>query len=276
MFTLESFDKVHYAFSDEPIDVVIPCSPKDIDTLKLCIEGIRKNGKDIRRIIVVSKEPLTDTAEWFSEANYPFSKFDLALEIFDHDEEAVKNYLSDPRSRMGWIYQQFLKFYAPYVIPDISSNVLILDADVIFLNPTSFRNNQGGPYLTTAREYHIPYFEHMKRLLPGLYKCTASFSGIAHHMLFQKQVLDDLFNLVETTHQVPFWKAVCQSIDTDYIYESSFSEYEIYFNFALLRTDQATIRHVNWVTLTTTSPIKLLKLKQTGVVYAACHTYCRE
>ena len=42
------------------IDVVIPAHKKDIDTLDLCIDGIRKNVKDVRRIIVVSKEKLTD------------------------------------------------------------------------------------------------------------------------------------------------------------------------------------------------------------------------
>ena len=33
---------------------------------------------------------------------------------------------------MGWIYQQFLKLFAPLYIPDISSNVLMVDSDVVF------------------------------------------------------------------------------------------------------------------------------------------------
>ena len=38
------------------IDVVIPCHPKDFSILPLCVRGIRENGKDIRRIIVVTKD----------------------------------------------------------------------------------------------------------------------------------------------------------------------------------------------------------------------------
>ena len=37
------------------IDVVIPAHEKDIDTLDVCIDAIRANVKDVRRIIVASK-----------------------------------------------------------------------------------------------------------------------------------------------------------------------------------------------------------------------------
>ena len=55
------------------IDAVIPAHKKDIDTLDLCIDGIRQNVKDIRRIIVVSKDKLTDNAEFYPESNFSFS-----------------------------------------------------------------------------------------------------------------------------------------------------------------------------------------------------------
>ena len=55
VFTLQGFSiqKKHYDLKAAPIDVVIPCHPKDLDTLELCIEGIRKYGQNIRRVIVV-------------------------------------------------------------------------------------------------------------------------------------------------------------------------------------------------------------------------------
>ncbi len=68
------FDKKHYNLSNDPIDVVIPCTNKDKKTLDLCIDGIRKYGKNIRRVIVVSSKPLTDKAEFFDEKLYPFFK----------------------------------------------------------------------------------------------------------------------------------------------------------------------------------------------------------
>lgn len=235
------FAKVKYSFSKEPIDVVIPCAPKDRETLALCIEGIRTHGKNIRRVIVVSKEKLTDEAEWFSEKLYPFSKEDLALEIFQ-DQKAAEKFLHRKNSRIGWIYQQFLKLYAPFVIPKISSNVLILDADVIFLQPVAFMDEEGRGLLNIATEYHLPYFGHMKRLLPDLQRVHAEYSGITHHMLFQKPVLEDLFSLISQRHGVEPWRAICRAIESKKMPPSCLSEYEIYFNFALLRTDQIKIR----------------------------------
>ena len=54
------------------IDVVIPAHKKDVDTLDLCIDGIRNNVKDVRRIIVVSKDKLTDNQEFYSEEDFQF------------------------------------------------------------------------------------------------------------------------------------------------------------------------------------------------------------
>ena len=52
------------------IDVVIPSHWKDADTLDLCIDGIRNNVKDVGRIIVVSKDKMTDNAEFYDERDF--------------------------------------------------------------------------------------------------------------------------------------------------------------------------------------------------------------
>ena len=67
--------------------------------LKFCIDGVRKNVKNVRRIIVVSSEPFTDQAEWFDETLYPFTRSDLGFHILN-----IKTPVR------GWIYQQCLKF----------------------------------------------------------------------------------------------------------------------------------------------------------------------
>ena len=127
----------HYEFTNEPIDVVIPSVEKDLETLDLCIEGIKQHGKSIRNIYVVSDKPLMRKAIWFDEKKYPFSKYAIAFEIFQ-DEKKARAYLKDPINRTGWILQQLLKLYAPFIIPGISSNILLLDSDTIFLKPVSF------------------------------------------------------------------------------------------------------------------------------------------
>ena len=67
-----------YSVTNDAIDVVIPCTDKDLDTLDLCIDGIRNNCQQIRRIITISDRRLTEKAEWIDEKQFPFSKENIA------------------------------------------------------------------------------------------------------------------------------------------------------------------------------------------------------
>jgi hypothetical protein len=265
------FEKVHYQLEKDPIDAIILCTDKDLPTLDLCIEGIRKNVQHVRRIIVVSPRQLTDQAEWFDEKDYPFTPFELAMEIFGNEEQA-RNF-TPSGSRMGWIYQQILKLYASFVIPDISSNMLIVDADAIFLNPVSFLGPHGEGLYNPGYEYYSPYFEHMERLIPGLKRVFPIDSGISHHMLFQRSVLKDLLDTIESIHHVPAWKAICRCIDHQHLHGSSMSEYEIYFNFVFTRSDQMQVRHLKWANRT--QVVHLARLQKEKYAYACCHSWYR-
>ena len=269
--------KTTYNFSDEPIDVVIPCSTKDLETLELAIDGIKKYGHNIRRIIVVSKKQLTTKAEWFDENLYPFSKEELALEIFrangEEAEKKAEQVLLSPHSRIGWLYQQLIKLYAPFVIPDISSNILVLDADVIFLKSVSFQSPKTlGPLFAYGHEYQPFYFTHAEKLIPGLYRLYYEYSGIAHHMLFQRPIVEDLFAHIRDAHHVEPWQAFCRCINPSMIYGSFCSEYEIYFNFALLRTEQAEVRPLRWINA---QDLSLKLFQKQDYDYVACHTWWR-
>src|ERR1700733_3334651 len=116
-------EEVFYPFTSDPIDVVIPSIEKDAMTLELCIAGIRKNCSSIRKVIVVSSKQLTHKAEWFDESRYPFSKKDVAFYLSKGVSQRTSSLLQQQDSRLGWYYQQLLKLYAPFVIPDISPNV---------------------------------------------------------------------------------------------------------------------------------------------------------
>lgn len=259
------------SFLHAEIDVVIPSIHKDKITLDLCIEGIKNNCKDVRRVIVVSSTRLTDKAEWFDEKDYPFSKADVAREIFQ-DEFQAKKYLSHPKCRIGWIYQQLLKFYAPFVIPEISSNVLILDSDVIFLKEVRFLEENRSLF-ATALEYTAPYFEHANRFVPGLKRLYPEYSGICHHMLFQKELLEDLFQTVETAHQIPLWKAFCHSISRKQIFGEAASEYEIYFNYVFTyHGDKVSLRPLKWLNV---SDLNINDWKAKDYDYIAYHEWCR-
>lgn len=241
-------NKMVYQFSRDPIDVVIPCARKDVRTINLCIEGVRRHVKGVRRIIVVASQRYTDQAEWFDERLYPFNKYDIAYAILG-DEARARAFIAEPNSRIGWIYQQLLKLYAPYVIPQISSNVLIVDADTIFLKSVSFIGEGGAGLYNAGSEYRASYFEHMDRLLPSLKRVYKSYSGICHHMLFQRSVLDHLFRTIETYQRKPLWQALCCCIDQAELRAAPFSEYEIYFNFAFSSTEQLRLRMLRWANI---------------------------
>ena len=263
-----------YKLPIEPIDVVIPCCEKDLLTLDLCIDGIQKNGSFIRNIFVISSKPLTNQATWIDESLFPFTKEEVALALCKGNKELAHHFLQFPSCRLGWYYQQLLKFYAPFVIEGISSNVLILDADTIFLNPTKFLNEHYEALYASSNSFYTPYSQHMAKFLPGLSRIHPKQSGICHHMLFQRPILEDLFSKVESYHQIPLWKAFCLFVDPKYLSKSGASEYEIYFHFAFSQTEQLHVRPLKWKNIQHLS--QLTALQSQGYHYASCHDYLRK
>jgi len=259
-------------YAGEPIDVVIPCHAKDSRTLELAIEGIRKYGIDVRRIITVSAAPLTSKAEWFDEARYPFSKQDMLDILFGDDQVQKDAYAGSPDNRLGWIYQQLLKLYAPFVIPGISNNVLILDSDTIFLKSVSFFDDAGNALFNPGVEYFLPYFEHMARLLPGLKRVYTQHSGISHHMLFQLSILEDFFKDIREVHGTEPWQALMKCIDRRHLYGSGISEYELYFNYVFARNYKAKIRKLKYRDMAFNKR-DIAASKKAGFNYVSCHAY---
>ncbi|CDR34372.1 DUF6492 family protein [Criblamydia sequanensis] len=267
-----AFFSLNFCEAGPCIDVVIPCVKGDLEILPFCIKGIRKNVKAANRIIIISKEKLTDDAEWVPESNFPFSKEDVAMHLTTDEDSRRK--LLDKGGRAGWYLQQLLKLYAPFVIDGISENVLIVDADTVFLNPVTFLGNDGLGLYDFGNEKHPPYFDHMQRLLPALKKVDPKKSGIVHHMLFQKKYLKELFEKVEARHHLPFWKAFCSQVAPQDLFFSGASEYEIYFNFMLSKKGSRMIRPLKHLNV---SSIKNLeKYKKEGYHYVSCHYYLRD
>ncbi len=260
-----------FEFTFDPIDAVIPCHEKDKRTIELVIEGIRKNVHNLGRIIVVSAAPLTDKAEWFDERNFPFTKETIAYEIFKNESKAIE-FIESPETRIGWIYQQLLKTYSMFIIPDLSPNMLIVDADTIFLRPVSFQDPQTGAGLYNPGSEHTDaYFAHNAKVLPGWKKVFPQYSGISHHMLFQKSVMEALFNDIRAVHQEEPWKVFCHMIDHSELFRSCMCiEYELYFNYVFTRSDQVKIRHLRWDNI----PLhRFNTMKSRGFDFLSCHAY---
>lgn len=260
----------YYKFADNFLDVVIPCHSKDFEMLEDCIEGIKENGKNIRRVIVVSDKKISDNAEFFSEDLFPFSKESIYENIVQGRQLKDKTQ-QKLIARLGWIFQQLIKIYASYIIPDLSENVLILDADTVFFRPVCFLDsNTNSAFFNPGKENHSPYFVHGSRLLPGFKRMFPDYSGISHHMLLQRPVLDHLFSIVEQHHNDPFWVAFCKQIDPRQ--NSCCSEYEVYFNFAISQSDQFTIRKLKWANVGELNKEK----NRADFDYLSCHSYQRD
>lgn len=251
-FVLSLHSVIHSA-SKPFIDVVIPCTGKDVETLELCIDGIKKYCSPVRRIIVLSDQRYTDNAEWADETKlYPFTKETIAYEIFRGDAQAAHNYLKSPRNRISWFYQQFLKLYAPLVIPVVAEDVLIVDADVIFLNHVDFIDALGYRLYGSSAEYNPLYFDFNSKLVPGL-KRTLNLSGICHHTLMRRTVIKELFDIISKVHQNDVWRAMCRLIDGKKLvthfeeYLSPMAENELYPNFAHTHDPFFKIRHLRFI-----------------------------
>jgi hypothetical protein len=221
-------------------DVVIPAVTKDQATLDLAISCIRSHlAADLGNIYVISPTQITDRADWVPEERFPFQLEDVR-HILAERTKVNRSIVAD---RAGWYLQQLLKLYAGKVIPNLSSDYLVVDADTLIYKHIRFYRD-GLPCYATSTERHEPYFTHMARLLPGLMKLERP-SGIVHHMLFQQPVLERLFGEVEAVWGCPFWEAFLLAVDPKQAFSGA-SEYEIYFNYLTLRHIPRVIRDLRW------------------------------
>jgi hypothetical protein len=123
----------------------------------------------------------------------------------------------------------------------------VIDADTIFLKETTFFEC-GKCLYAYGTEYHEPYFAHMQNLHSDLIKVYSDKSGICHHMMFEKKYVKELFDMVESKHSEVFYNVFLKSVPVEMIELSGASEYEIYFNYMLLKyPDKISIRSLNWV-----------------------------
>lgn len=202
------------------MDVIIIYHNKDKLTGQLCVDNIRK-FLNVRYIYYISaSDHLLKNAIHIDESLFPFSKDDIYNELPNNS-----------KTRTGWYLQQLLKLYAYKVIHDITKQFLIVDADIIFLRKIDFITYDNKQLFSYTSEYTPDYFNHLERFFPELKKQFTNKSGVAHHMLFDVNILNNLFNIIEQKHKQLFWKAIISHIDDDTSWHAGFSEYELYFNF---------------------------------------------
>lgn len=220
-------------------DVVICVGPSDESICESNILYTKKNVIGYRNIYLICKNSLIkiDGAITIDEKIFPFNIGDVAL-------------IHGKRARNGWYLQQLLKLYAGLVIPDILQKYLVIDCDTHFVKPTKFLTDDNKCIFTTGVEYHVPYFEHMKRLHPSLIK-SHNLSGISHHTFFDNELVQELIKLVEyyhTSNEKPFWRIFLDETDHNHYDHSGASEYELYFTYVYIHhREKMDIRQLKWI-----------------------------
>lgn len=228
------------------IDVVIPVATKDYSKLQTSVRGILENSQTpIRQVFLIAADDnvlkylnadLSQKVSVVKESEMPFAKRDIAG-LFEEQGATAKH--------ASWYYQQLLKFYVFQVIRGLGDHVLILDADFVFSRPLHFLTEDGRAilargypfkWLLNTRDYptqveHV-HADFARRFVAG-WEPMDSFSGMHHHMVFQRDVLADLFDVVEQQHQQPFWRAFASNVRFEKW--NAASEYVIYYHFARAR-----------------------------------------
>lgn len=228
------------------IDIVIPVAPKDYPKLGRCLSGVLESSETpIGKIFLIAADDEAlqalnpDAAERVSvvrEREMPFTKGDVELLLAEQGAS---------QRQASWYYQQLLKFYVFETIAGLRDQVLILDADFAFCRSLRFLTGDGRAllsrgypfkWLLNTRDYpvrvdHI-HAEFARRLVRG-WEPVDPFSGMHHHQVFQRQIVVELFDVVEGAWGQPFWRAFAGNVRLEKW--NAASEYVLYYHFALAR-----------------------------------------
>ena len=152
-------------------------------------------------------------------------------------------------------------------------NVLIIDADVMFIKKTKFFEN-GKPLYNFEIGYHQPYYDIMKRVF-GFGKQNSRLSGTVHHMMYQREYINELLSINALKSGKEFWKEVMENINGEL--RSGFSEQDTYFNYMLSKhPDKIKIRKIRFVDFPCYSPFWINLFRLLGYNYVAFHDWLRE
>ena len=197
--------------------ILIPCSEKDIIRLPLVFESLYENVVDaISDYIVVCPEVKSDILICLQRS----SKITVVNENdfvgFGPDKLEAKF-----GGFKGWYYQQLIK------LKGMDEDYIAYDADHVLLKPHRFKDGEKFVYYV-SKEYHLPYFVTISRLLGEGFSKKLPFSFISDKMIFSSVLLTQMKEKIEQVTGKGWIDAIIQN--TDYGM-SNFSEFELYGTF---------------------------------------------
>lgn len=248
------------------IDFVIPCHPKDFPSLKLSVNGIKKNISAANRIFVITeKDPQIDGVIHVpEEIYYPHITKEKIHQIWESKNPRLAY-------RAKWVYQQFVKLLSAKLIPELTDSFVVVDSDTIFVRDVSFDINKF--YYCRAEEYHLPYLKPTKILL-GI-EDTIGFSSISHHMIFNKEKINEMISMIESRFDSkPFIECVLNILDYDEA--SCMSEWDLYANYMILNhPEMSEQRQLVWEDISFIPVESHLEEFKESCDFVCCHAYRR-
>ena len=215
-------------------DAVIPFHSKDAAILPYCIMSLRNYAVGLQTIYVISKDDPEEDCVWIPEESFSFSI------------ESVSEVIHSTNGRQGWYYQQLLKLYVFRDIPGIRSHVLWFDSDLVLCRPIRFFQDGKTLLDWSEPQGHAAYFEHGEKVLGDSFcQMTPDKCGIADHMMVSRPILEAMLMKIETRAEKPAWIALLEAVDPKDWDFSGMSEYELYYNHALMwYAESHALRHL--------------------------------
>jgi hypothetical protein len=204
---------IRQTFSAVPLEVVIPCGPRDMVMLPVCVEAIRRFVQHpITRIVVVTPD-----------ASRAAAHLPAAADVTIVPESLWLRDIPVPGEVRGGVIQQIIKLESRRHVK--ADHYLVVDADTVFLRPRVFVTEKSAYVLRYTDTYQRAYHRTLDAFLPGVRRFPVSF--VAHHMLFNRAMLDRF---------IAVWERNCGESWIDYAATCdraqvcSLSEYELYAN----------------------------------------------
>jgi hypothetical protein len=222
------------------LDVVIPAHPKDVDTLDVAVGCILRNLPETRTIHVVSGFDWNHESDKVRRVPEPGEDILPGVETIRRRWESAHPPLA---GRAGWLYQQLLGLGAGGYIDGLLPSYLCIDADTFFLRPVRFLFEGIRFVYCDSPQLARPEYAAAHRRFTGEDQLPRSFT--AHHMLFDRDLLAELFEQVERLHGKPWHEAILDS--ADFRVGSCFNDWDTYASWVLTHHPEASMnRPLEW------------------------------
>jgi hypothetical protein len=260
------------------LDAVILTTGKDSLAFERSINSSLKHFSDVRNYYIITPHEKELARRWSNrlgprvkfvgETLFPFNAATVADIMYNSVKDAGVYPLTGKSpfegtmyGKIGWFLQQLLKLYAGRVLG--LGDFILLDSDCVWFNDVKFiaacNATHKSFYYASSSQYHPPYMNTIGKISGvGPIDTKVHRSGIVHHMVLAKHVLEGLMNDTERRHDgMPFWQVMlnvsaremtCRAPRTSVCGEgSTLSEYELYFHYARIKyPETVTLRPLMW------------------------------